>query len=78
MTTSTPLEDTILLQGMYRHLSVFHHVSEILLWKLPRLTVDRLNFQYFLWQQQVGYQLSPAIPVNKEYLKIADLGTGTG
>lgn len=42
------------------------------------LTSDRLNLQYYLWEQQTRYQISPSIPLNKIDLKIADVGCGTG
>ena len=38
----------------------------------------RLNFQYYFWAAQAGYQLSPSIPLDKGNLLIADVGTGTG
>lgn len=38
----------------------------------------RLNFQYYLWTAQTGYQLSLSIPIDKGNIQIADVGTGTG
>ena len=43
-----------------------------------QLTSERLNLQYYLWEQQTGYQISPQISLKKENMMIADLGTGTG
>lgn len=38
----------------------------------------RLNLQHFLWKQNLGYCVHPGIPVHREGLCIADVGTGTG
>ena len=38
----------------------------------------RLNLQHYLWKQQQGYLIHPALPTRGEELKIADIGTGTG
>jgi len=42
------------------------------------LASARLNLQYFLFQWQTGYQLSPLVPTDKENLQIADLRTRSG
>ncbi|KAK0507995.1 hypothetical protein JMJ35_009884 [Cladonia borealis] len=42
-------------------------------------SVARLNLQHYLWKQQQGYLIHPAISCMQEKsLKIADVGTGTG
>jgi hypothetical protein len=39
----------------------------------------RLNLQYYLWRETLGYNLHPSIrTADEEDLKIADVGTGTG
>ncbi|KAI4211439.1 MAG: hypothetical protein LQ351_005741 [Letrouitia transgressa] len=41
----------------------------------------RLNFQHYLWKEQLGYLIHPRIPQDQDQeggLKIADVGTGTG
>ncbi|MCJ1311616.1 hypothetical protein MMC25_005289 [Agyrium rufum] len=38
----------------------------------------RLNIQHFLQVKDSGYILHPSIPINRENLRIADIGTGTG
>jgi hypothetical protein len=42
-----------------------------------RLIICRLNLQYYLFQSQAGYQINPLIPLDKDNLHIADIGTGT-
>ena len=42
-----------------------------------RLIQYRLNLQYYLFQSQAGYQINPLIPLDKNNLHIADIGTGT-
>lgn len=42
------------------------------------MTVRRLNFQHYIWKDQIGYLLHPSIPREGDSLKIADIGTGTG
>jgi hypothetical protein len=37
---------------------------------------NRLDAQHLLWKLHRGYELHPHIPVT-EYMKIAELGTGT-
>ncbi|KAK3311847.1 hypothetical protein B0H66DRAFT_575676 [Apodospora peruviana] len=39
---------------------------------------NRLNLQHHLWKDIFGYSLSPKIPRDKTFLKVADVGTGTG
>ncbi|MCJ1404697.1 hypothetical protein MMC11_007923 [Xylographa trunciseda] len=38
----------------------------------------RLNLQYYLWQEALGYKLHPAITIKNDGWKVADVGTGTG
>ncbi|KAK8101519.1 S-adenosyl-L-methionine-dependent methyltransferase [Apiospora kogelbergensis] len=54
-----------------------HEVGE---YPLARDYIDftRLNLQHHLWKDIFGYSLSPKIPRDKEFLKVADVGTGTG
>lgn len=37
----------------------------------------RLNCQFFLWKEELGFNLHPSIPVLSSGCRIADLGTGT-
>ena len=37
----------------------------------------RLNLQYFLWKEALGFNLHPSIPLPKNNVKIADVGSGT-
>lgn len=37
----------------------------------------RLNLQYFLWKDG-GFSLHPSIPADKENLRVAEIGVGTG
>ncbi|KAH6696446.1 hypothetical protein BKA61DRAFT_563504 [Leptodontidium sp. MPI-SDFR-AT-0119] len=39
---------------------------------------NRLNLQHHIWKDIFGYSLSPKIPRNEKFLKIADVATGTG
>ena len=40
---------------------------------------SRLNLQHYLWKQQQGYLIHPAIScIQEKSLKIADIGAGTG
>ncbi|RYP61548.1 hypothetical protein DL769_007648 [Monosporascus sp. CRB-8-3] len=39
---------------------------------------NRLNLQHHLWKDIFGYTLSPKIPRDKKFLKVADIATGTG
>lgn len=47
---------------------------------MHRLTESlfRLNFQFYLWQEALGFSVHPAIDLNKPDLKVADVATGTG
>ncbi len=38
----------------------------------------RLNLQYFLFGWQTGYQLSSLISTDRDDLRLADVGTGSG
>ena len=42
-----------------------------------RVIHHRLNLQHYLWKQQRGYLIHPAISTTGKSLKIADVGTGT-
>ncbi|KAL9615980.1 MAG: hypothetical protein Q9160_009104 [Pyrenula sp. 1 TL-2023] len=42
------------------------------------LPSSRLNLQYYLWQNTVGYHLHPSVPQERPDLKIAEVATGTG
>ncbi|KAI4160199.1 MAG: hypothetical protein LQ342_005911 [Letrouitia transgressa] len=42
---------------------------------------QELNFQHYLWKEQLGYLIHPRIPQDQDQeggLRIADVGTGTG
>ncbi|KAI1496605.1 UMTA methyltransferase family protein [Biscogniauxia marginata] len=39
---------------------------------------SRLNLFHHLWTKSFGYVIHPSIPVDKENLRVADIGTGTG
>jgi len=38
----------------------------------------RLNLQFYLWREALGYNLHPAITIKTEGWKVADVATGTG
>lgn len=38
----------------------------------------RLNYQFFLWRETLGFNLHPDIPAPKPDARIADVATGTG
>lgn len=38
----------------------------------------RLSLQHYIWKENMGYLLHPAIDVSRPDLTIADVGTGTG
>ncbi|MCJ1225629.1 hypothetical protein MMC12_002278 [Toensbergia leucococca] len=38
----------------------------------------RLNLQHYIWKEEMGYLLHPSIPNDRENLRVADVGTGTG
>lgn len=42
------------------------------------LSSARLNLQYYLWREAVGFNLHPTIPVETKNWKVADVATGTG
>ncbi|OCK81165.1 hypothetical protein K432DRAFT_296127, partial [Lepidopterella palustris CBS 459.81] len=39
---------------------------------------SRLNYQFFLWRETLGFNLHPDIPAPKPDARIADVATGTG
>ncbi|KAG8159750.1 hypothetical protein KVR01_010387 [Diaporthe batatas] len=38
----------------------------------------RINLQHYLWVESFGYLVHPKIPLDRNSLRIADVGTGTG
>jgi hypothetical protein len=38
----------------------------------------RLNPQYFMFEWQTSYQVNPLVPLDRENLQIANIGTGSG
>jgi SAM-dependent methyltransferase len=43
------------------------------------LAASRLNLQFYLWKEALGFNIHPSIPIRgRRNLRIADLGTGTG
>ncbi|OKL60837.1 hypothetical protein UA08_03756 [Talaromyces atroroseus] len=38
----------------------------------------RLNFQFYLWQEALGFIVHPSVDLAKPDLKVADVATGTG
>ncbi|MCJ1382479.1 hypothetical protein MMC17_005592 [Xylographa soralifera] len=39
---------------------------------------NRLNLQHYIWKDTTGYLVHPSISLDKQDLKVADVGTGTG
>ena len=66
------LEITLISTGM-------RSLDPQILFRGSTLSMDlRLNLQHHLWKDIFGYSLSPKIPRDKKFLKVADVGTGTG
>ena len=42
------------------------------------MATARLNYQHFLWKEQLGFLVHPSIQVARPDVKVADIGTGTG
>lgn len=38
----------------------------------------RLNLQFYLWQEAIGFNLHPTVPVETKDWKVAEVATGTG
>ena len=75
MAASTGTKDGYILSRDYgANTRQAMHLSTI-----PDLTLSiRLNLVHYVWQDMFGYLLHPTIATNRQNLKVAEIGVGTG